>query len=534
MDQPRISTKALWKTGIRSLDEMWTDSVRELWVAMLLCTKFFADSSLKSWRNSAIEDIPDDELVDVSRSTVLSREKVRRLKSSLRKLASTVESMCLEASLKKLASTIESVQLDIRACIPGLSLCDTPDEVILEILQLACTDCYTVVDASLVCKRFRCIALSSSKLWAACTLTTCMPPHIIDMVAYRSGSHGLTVELENMAPRWSESSKRSLTRLFEYSARWKTLVSILSKEASRFIFTRFPRENVSALAELVVCDGLYGIGNHQSSFYKQWSLPSLRVLSDSTPWLPQSSFANKAPNLIECHLASDPSAIPRLVQFLNAALGLEKLQLTLHDPNDTFMDSMLQSPTLNLSALWTLILNFPRSWGQSTVEYILPVLLCPSIREIALRLYDESYQETDRTILGCKLGLLSLHRRCPFLESFSLSIFGRAGREKLYVIDDIIQQLPNSVKNIRLHIGGDVQLFSHNPSSFSLRVVSESNSPCLMSLSIEFQSFLGMDFLPQLVTQLKLRKIRLKGIIVIHNRIAKSIKLQETQITSLQ
>lgn len=80
-------------------------------------------------------------------SSASAREKVRRLDSLLKELVSTSDNMRLAV------------------------LCTLPEEIILSFLQLACYDFWSIVKVSLVCKKFRHIKLSSSKLWAKCLLT---------------------------------------------------------------------------------------------------------------------------------------------------------------------------------------------------------------------------------------------------------------------------------------------------------------------------------------------------------------------------
>lgn len=137
--------------------------------------------------------------------SVLTAEKVRRLEA-------------FPQLLKKLATTFDSVHMNLRACVPRLSLSGTPEEVILSVFHLACTDFQSAVDISRVCMRFRLIALSSSRLWVACPLTLDMPSQIIDMIASRSGSHGLTVRFE--AVHSMKTKADALSNLFGYRSKW--------------------------------------------------------------------------------------------------------------------------------------------------------------------------------------------------------------------------------------------------------------------------------------------------------------------------
>lgn len=162
--------------------------------------------------------------------SILSREKVRRL----------------DSLLKQMTAAIESARVNIRACVPQLSLCDVPEEVILSIFQLACTDCLSVVNVSLVCKSFRHIVLSSSKLWAGCPLTLRTPPQIIDMIASRAGSAGLVVKFEMGRRESTFPPMDAASKVFEHSAKWKELSSSLDVRATE-LYSRFPNPNVSAL-----------------------------------------------------------------------------------------------------------------------------------------------------------------------------------------------------------------------------------------------------------------------------------------------
>lgn len=179
----------------------------------------------------------------------------------------------------------------------------------------------------------------------------------------------------------------------------------------------------------------------------------------------------------------------------------------MEDFDDTSMD---ESTTLNVPALRRLRLTFRPSWIQSTVEHILPILLCSGLTNLALRFHERTQEGTDITILNCKRRPPSLCSLCPCLENFTLAIYGYAGRKKLYFIDDILHHLPCTIKSIYVHLIGDIQLLSHGQSSFS--GISESTHPFLTSFSVKHQKCLGQDFFPQVAAQFKLRKIKLKEV----------------------
>lgn len=425
--------------------------------------------------------------------SVTAKEKVRRL----------------DSLMNELVSTIENVRQDIRASVRWLTVCDLPDEVIVPIFQPVCTSSSSLINLSLVCKRFRQIALSSSKLWSGCTLTLSMPRNIIDMVASRSGSSGLTVVLEGTYHRLTKHQNR-VSKLFEHSAQWKELTAVMDDLALRHISALFP--NLSALVKLDVSARLTGDSHRLPSFYQNWSLPSLRILTDPT-WIPPPSFASKVPKLIECHLSPEPSEFSQLIVFLNAVPDLQILRLTMEDFDDTSMDE--STMTLNVPALRRLRLTFRPSWIQSTIEHILPILLGPGLTNLALRFHDRTQEGTDITILNCKRGLPSLRTLCPCLENFTLAIYGYAGRKKLYFIDDILHHLPCTIKSIFVRLGGDIQLLSHDQNSFS--EVSESTHPFFTSFSVKHKKCFSQDFFPQVAAQFKLRKIKLKEVSYIHD-----------------
>lgn len=125
-------------------------------------------------------------------SSASAREKVRRLDSLLKELVSTSDNMRLAV------------------------LCTLPEEIILSFLQLACYDFWSIVKVSLVCKKFRHIKLSSSKLWAKCLFTLNTSPQVIDMVASRSGTSGLTVILRS-SQFYEKDWVNRLTKLLEHS-----------------------------------------------------------------------------------------------------------------------------------------------------------------------------------------------------------------------------------------------------------------------------------------------------------------------------
>lgn len=407
----------------------------------------------------------------------------------------------LDSLLNELVSSIENVRLGIRATVPRPSLCNIPDEVILEILQLVCTNLKSVVDISLVCKKLRCFTLSPSKLWAGSPLTLNTPSKVIDKIASLSGSNGINVRIENRSDNWTEPMLDRLRKLFEHCAQWKSLVVV---KGSQVIRAHFPNENLSRLVRLEISDDFEKYGSQQSSIYQDWSLPSLRILIDPT-WLPPPSFASKVPNLIECCFTSKPSKFLELFSLLNAIPRLERLAVRVQHGNDND-NAISKSAKLHLPTLRSLkVISF--SILPHTVADAISVLLCPGITHLTL-----CNEADSATSIKCwKLGLPSLRRLCPCLESFTLLVYGRTDREKLYFIDDILQNLPRTIKRIDLYL--DTEIFSHDQDSFS--EVLESTHPLLTSLIIKryFYKRRGQEsqeFYPQVAAQLKLRKINLK------------------------
>lgn len=436
-------------------------------------------------------------------SSTVAREKARRLDFLLKELASKIDDVRLD---------IDNVRLDIRASGPRLTLCEIPDEVILEILQLVCTDMLrltrmthfkTIVNMSLVCKQFRRIVLSSSNLWAACTLTLHMPPHIIDMVVSRSGSNGIAVELMDRPRLSQELPLSSLIKLFEHRSRWRELEIELSDETSQLILAHFPSEDLSTLVSLeqIPYDSPY-FYRRPVSIYQDWMLPSLRILDEWT-WLPPLSFASRVPNLIKCCLESTPSEFSKLFSFLNAIPRLEELQLRIYDES-----TLVQSTTLHLPALKTLILRFSSEFKHGAlVGHTVRLFSCPGVKQFSLFLNKSEDETLDSIILGWRRGLASLRSLCPCLESFSLSLYDFRTREKMYFIDDVLQNLPRTIENIHLDIRSDLLLSHYHD---LLPQASKSTHPCLTSLIIEHRNSMDEDFFTQVAAQLKLRNIRLK------------------------
>lgn len=425
--------------------------------------------------------------------SILSREKVRRL----------------DSLLKQMTAAIESARVNIRACVPQLSLCDVPVEVILSIFQLACTDCLSVVNISLVCKSFRHIVLLSSQLWAGCPLTLRTPPQIIDMIASRAGSAGLVVKFEMSHRESTFPPMDAASKVFEHSAKWKELSSSLDVRATE-LYSRFPNPDVSALVILKVKKLAQSRAAPQHSFYQDWSLPALRTLTDET-WLPPPSFAaRQIPNLTLCDLSPKPSDLPRVILFANAAPRLKNLRLRMQGSEDVAMDILTQCAKFNPPALVNLLVLFPESLPSSAVQHILPVLLCAGLTELAFACNNYDKEATDGSIVACKRVFKSLRRLCPSLETIALCMTGRAGKEKLYFIDDMLQHLPSTIKNIQLIILADVRLLSHDQDSSS--DVPESSHPSLSSLQIDHQGPLTENFFRQVAEQFKLRKIKLRTV----------------------
>lgn len=445
-----------------------------------------------------MEDMSGDE----NRDHVLEIEKVRRLDA-------------FPQLLKKLASTFDSVHLELLACVSRLSLSDIPDEVVLSILQLACTDFRSVVDVSRVCKRFRRITLSSSRLWAGCPLTTCMPPHIIDMVASRSGLHGLTVEFEI-----GRQPIDVLTKLLEYSARWSAVEFARIQGLSR-------NKNLGALVSLVNKGPTHKLGSGwEKRAYENWTMPSLQFLSDNA-WIPPPSFAEQVPSLVKYQIAPRLPDVAKLISFLNATQGLEELQLNIQcGETDDYLTTPAINMRSNLPALRKLQLTLPpTAWVYDDItltEYLLRMILCPGITELTLRLGNEDrFTSTDGCIFGIKRGFTLIRDLCPCLERLSLTITGAAQREELYFIDDILQNLPRTIKHIDLSLG-HINLWTHSVDTFPS--VSESTHPRLTSLSIALHRHPRQDFFSTLAEFLQWRNIKLRALSVVYHENSESME----------
>lgn len=429
----------------------------------------------------------------------LAREKVRHLEA-------------FPQLLKKLASTFDRIHLNLRTCVPRLSLGGIPDEVILSILELACTGCVSVVNVSRVCRRFRHIALSSSRLWAGCPLTTHMPPHIIDMITSRNVSNGLTIKLW-----WGDLAEDVLTKLFEYSARWKVVEYSLSERTSNLLLTQFPNPDVSGLVKLVYTVSLPYRG---PIIYHDWSLPSLRILRDNAS-IPPLSFAKQVPILTECHLAPKPSEFPSLISFLNATQSLHEVQINFKYGGGEYLIPVDRSLSLSLPTLKKLKLALPSDWSSAiTIEDILLMVLCPGIVELILCFENESADTTDGCILGIQRGFPCIRDMCPSLERLSLTMIGSAGKEKLYFIDDILQNLPSTIKHIELSIR-HFYIYTHHVDKFPH--ISESAHPHLTSLNIKLLKHPDQDFFSTVAKILLLQKIKLKELIAVDHGGSKSM-----------
>lgn len=432
--------------------------------------------------------------------SILAREKVRRLEA-------------FPQLLKKLAYTFDRLHLNLRACVPRLSLGGIPDEVILSILHLACADSVSVVNASRVCRRFRHIALSSSRLWAVCPLTTYMPPHIIDMIISRSGSNGLTIKLYS-----GDLHEDVFTKLFEYSARWKVVESTLLERTSNLLRTQFPNPDVSRLVKLVHHSD--DLPHWRSIFYYDWSLPSLQILSDNA-LIPPPSFINQAPSLTECHLAPKPSEFPKIISFLNATQSLDEIQINFKYGRGESLVLVDRSLRLSLPTLRKLKLALPSQWSSDiTVEDILHMVLCPGILELMLCFENESADTTDGCILEIQRGFPCIRDLCPSLERLSLTMIGSAGKEKLYFIDDILQNLPSTIKHIELSIR-HFYIYTHYVDKFPH--ISESAHPHLTSLKIKLLKQPDQDFFSTVAKILLLQKIKLKELIAVDHGGSKSM-----------
>lgn len=195
--------------------------------------------------------------------------------------------------------------------------------------------------------------------------------------------------------------------------------------------------------------------------FQYWKLPSLQFLKDDA-WVPPPSFADQLPSLVKYHSAPKLPDVASLLSFLNATQRLEELQLNIlcesaYDSRLT-RSALTMRPNLPALSLRKLQLTLPpAAWahdGITVTEYLLRMFLCPGITELTLRLEGEKrFTTTDERISEIKRAFPLIRDLCPCLERLSLTIAMTAWREELYLIDDILQNLPSTVVHIDLSLG---------------------------------------------------------------------------------
>lgn len=408
----------------------------------------------------------------------------------------------LDAVLKKLTSTFETVRCSVEDYDVRLSVGieNLPDEVIEWIIHFSCADWKFLVDVSRVSKRFRRVALSSPRLWAACVLTLDMPPVAVDLVASRAASIGLNVKIVETSREVLLSPMDRLTVLFKYSARWKSAILKLSRTTAVSISAYFPNPDLGALVNL-------DIENH---IYTKWLMPSLRSLKlyNHNDVLAV-SFAEKVPQLTECRLLLD---IHRY-NFLSGVSGLTTLNLRICD--EQARDIARGTMTLNFPILKNLGLDFALAseTGGNIVDLVLPAVSCPNITALTLCINEGSVKQSDGAVSVCWRVLPLLRDLYPFLRSFSLfmqrhvAIRNVSESYRLYFVDDILQHLPGTIESIGL-AAWSIPLLSHRPGSAPDAL--QSSHPRLRSVNIEHTPWMEDSLLSKIAKQLHQRKIELK------------------------
>lgn len=346
----------------------------------------------------------------------------------------------------------------LRIGMPRLTPESLPNELILRILEDANDhhwDLASLVKFSHISSHIRKVILSTHYLWAKIPLTLNIPAFLIEEIALRSGTFGLSVSMgidikyenrrlqfcatsgEGLArlPVSSDSVIASLSKIFEYCHRWEDASIIVHHEhISQHIQEHFPHANLASIRSLRMKN--YYVRSH---FCHNWTMPHLEELD----WRCQKLFPPSCavtPGLRMCSLDVEEPRLTDVVALLTWTPSLTSLKLHFRGWTDSEYDGPGEHKVVdlpNLEQLELVLIGLP----NGATARLLETFMCPGLKILSIATTKRAaYINFAQRITD----------RHPLLESITLVIGWTDERqeEQLAFFDDIACFLPGTIKKI--------------------------------------------------------------------------------------
>lgn len=369
------------------------------------------------------------------------------------------------AALLSLVSTLASTHQThisttrLRIGMPRLTPESLPNELILRILEDANGyhwDLASLVKFSHISSHIRKVVLNTHYLWAKIPLTLDIPAFLIEEIALRSGTFGLSVSMgidikyenrrlqfcatssEGLArlPVSSDSVIASLSKIFEYCHRWEDASMMVHHEhISQHIREHFPHANLASIHSLRMKN--YYVRSH---FCHKWTMPHLEELD----WRCQKLFPPSCvatPGLRICSLDVEEPTLTDFVTFLTCTPSLTNLKLNFRGWADSEHDGSKENQVVvdlpNLEHLELVLIELPNG---ATARF-LETFMCSGLKDLSIATTNRAaYLDSAQRIPD----------RHPLLESFTLVIGWTDERqeEQVAFFDDIACLLPGTITKI--------------------------------------------------------------------------------------
>lgn len=367
----------------------------------------------------------------------------------------------LAGLLASLEATIVDMKKRIHPLVHGMGLASIPDEILSEIFEyeLELNDIVstskTTGTLSLVCRRFRRVALKTPRLWSRISKYDKMP--YARACLERSKSVGLSISLTFTNAYVLTHELSLLAEVIRHSSRWEHLrVSFLLEEED---ITQHENDLQSTIASNLHLPSLRSLeldyrrsrgeddvladDHHIQHFYQSWNMPNLRHFQSTI--IPKSFIAPRLSSidLWDFHTGGDPAASEQIRDFLTAYPELEKLRFDfthsgaqsypsshlVHLPNLTtlgigayecdsrdvrpIMDA-LRIPKLRKLYIETSISMMTEDDNDKILDDFLPLEAYPTLEDLTLRTMSGEKDEYDLTFDKIP-GLRSLLLDTPLL-----------------------------------------------------------------------------------------------------------------------
>ena len=347
------------------------------------------------------------------------------------------------------ALVLPSVEFGTTKMLPIASIENLPNEVLMQIFELACYDEYLYGELatrsiSLVSKRWQSLIYTIPKIWNKFTLQ--QSSEVIDACLKRVGTFDIEVNLHDLVTPIKDTLviPRVLDQLLPYSRQWETLAlcAIGSPTTSADLFFKTIRDSCGSL-ELpnlrtlrivrLVDDGPVDddlSGDLKLHLYSSWSMPNLENLRVGG-FVPHTSLG---PTLLFCSLSlpdqiMDPMT---LFDFLRSLSRIRELELIIK----SFDDGWWSTLPVHLPTLQKLTIEYMDTQPDFASSFI-ALLDIPNVIEMqlsaSLSIWSDLYD-----LLDC----FGQERQYQSIKKFKVKL-NRSTTAFDHFINKIFESLPN-------------------------------------------------------------------------------------------